>query len=232
MDKLFSNLAGTPNPHGYDDVLSEMNETLVSEEFRRTFELDLPPVDIDMIESATVGILNAVGEDPSRDGLAKTPNRVARAYDELLVGYRTDPAKLINGAVFDVDYSDMVIVKSIEFYSLCEHHMLPFYGHVHVAYIPNGKVVGLSKIPKIVDMFARRLQVQERMTRQIADFIQAVLKPQGVAVIAEGVHMCAMMRGVKKNDSSMTTSVMLGNFREDSSTRNELLAHLSRETRG
>jgi len=220
------------NGHNDDetDLLTSMNMKLYSEEFQRAFELGLPPVDHDLIESATVGILQAVGEDPSREGLMRTPNRVARMYDELLSGYRTDPAKLINEAVFDVDYHDMVIVKNIEFYSLCEHHMLPFFGHVHVAYIPNGKVVGLSKIPRIVDMFARRLQVQERMTRQIADFINEVLNPLGVAVVAEGVHMCSMMRGVKKSDSSMTTSAMLGTFQQDSVTRSEFLAHLGRQS--
>jgi GTP cyclohydrolase I len=227
MERLFRSGSSYPE----DDHFSAMDTKLVSEEFRRAFELDLPPVDHDAIESATVGVLNAVGEDPTRDGLLKTPNRVARMYDELLSGYRTDAAKLLNGALFDVEYDDMVIVKNIEYYSLCEHHMLPFYGHVHVAYIPQKKVVGLSKIPRIVDMFARRLQVQERMTRQIADFINEVLEPKGVAVVAEGVHMCAMMRGVHKQDSSMTTSAMLGAFREDNITRSEFLAHLERGDR-
>ncbi len=211
-----------------DDLLQTMQMKFVSDEFLRTFELGLPPVDHDAIEKATVEILEAVGEDPGREGLQKTPNRVARMYDELLSGYRVDPAKLINGALFDVEYSDMVIVRDIEFSSLCEHHMLPFLGRVHVAYIPSKKVIGLSKIPRIVDMFARRLQVQERMTRQIADFINEVLEPQGVAVVAEGIHMCSMMRGVKKHDSSMTTSAMLGTFREDNITRSEFLAHIAR----
>lgn len=227
MDQLFR----AHSANGYHDsgeMLDTMEMKLVSDEFRRTFELDLPPVDHDTIERATLNILEAVGEDPGREGLIKTPDRVARMYDELLSGYRTDPRKLLNGALFDVDYSDMVIVRDIEFSSLCEHHMLPFLGRVHVAYIPSKKVIGLSKIPRIVDMFARRLQVQERMTRQIADFINEVLHPQGVAVVAEGVHMCSMMRGVKKADSSMTTSAMLGIFREDSVTRGEFLAHLGR----
>jgi GTP cyclohydrolase IA len=228
MDKLF----GRP-VSGYqeDEMLTEMNLKLLSDDFKRAFDLGLPPVDHDAIESATVGILNAVGEDPGREGLLKTPHRVAKAYDELLSGYRVDPAQLINGALFDVEYHDMVIVKNIEFYSLCEHHMLPFYGHASVAYIPQGKVIGLSKIPRIVDMFARRLQVQERMTHQIAEFIDEVLQPMGVAVVVEGVHMCSMMRGVKKSDSSMTTSSMLGQFRENSTTRGEFLAHLQRESR-
>jgi GTP cyclohydrolase IA len=211
-----------------DESLTAMNLKLDSVEFQRAFELGLPPVDHESIEAATESVLQAVGEDTSREGLLRTPNRVARMYDELLGGYRADPAKLINDALFDVEYSDMVIVKDIEFYSLCEHHMLPFLGHVHVAYIPNGKVIGLSKIPRIVDMFARRLQVQERMTRQIADFVNEVLNPLGVAVVAEGIHMCSMMRGVKKSDASMTTSAMLGIFRENSTTRGEFLAHLER----
>jgi GTP cyclohydrolase I len=214
--------------HNEDDLLEEVTQKLGSDDFKRAFELDLAPVDHKAIEKATRLILKAVGEDPDREGLLKTPNRVARMYDELLSGYRTDPNKLINGALFDVEYSDMVIVRDIEFSSLCEHHMLPFIGRVHVAYIPQKKVIGLSKIPRIVDMFARRLQVQERMTRQIADFISEVLDPMGVAVVAEGVHMCSLMRGVKKQQSSMTTSAMLGTFRENSVTRGEFMAHLDR----
>lgn len=214
--------------HDEDDLLDEVAQKLDSDDFKRAFELGLPPIDHKAIEKATKSILTAVGEDPDREGLLKTPNRVARMYDELLSGYRTDPNKLINGALFDVEYSDMVIVRDIEFSSLCEHHMLPFIGRVHVAYIPQKKVIGLSKIPRIVDMFARRLQVQERMTRQIADFINEVLDPMGVAVVAEGVHMCSLMRGVKKQQSSMTTSAMLGTFRENSVTRGEFMAHLDR----
>lgn len=207
-----------------------MEDKLVSEDFLKKFQLDLPDVDQASIAAATRSILEAVGEDPEREGLLRTPERVARAYDELLVGYRTDPAKLINEAIFEVEYDDMVIVRDIEYYSLCEHHMLPFIGLAHVAYVPSGKVIGLSKIPRIVDMFARRLQIQERMTHQIADFINQVLSPQGVAVVLEGVHMCSMMRGVKKHDSSMTTSAMLGTFREDSRTRAEFMEHLSRHS--
>jgi GTP cyclohydrolase I len=229
MESLFHNGSGSDECDD-EEALTAMNLKLYSEEFQRAFELGLPPIDHDAIESATVSVLHAVGEDPSREGLARTPNRVARMYDELLSGYRTDPAKLINDALFEVDYSDMVIVKDIEFYSLCEHHTLPFLGHVHVAYIPNRKVIGLSKIPRIVDMFARRLQVQERMTHQIADFINEVLNPMGVAVVAEGIHLCAMMRGVKKSDTSMTTSAMLGLFRENSTTRAEFMAHLERSS--
>jgi GTP cyclohydrolase I len=179
------------------------------------------------LETAVKEILFHIGEDPEREGLERTPNRVARMYDELTAGYHTDPIKLINGAVFDVDYDEMVVVKDIEFYSLCEHHMLPFFGRAHVAYIPDGKVIGLSKIPRIVEMFARRLQVQERMTTQIADFIQEVLHPQGVAVVVEGAHMCSMMRGVKKANASMTTSTMRGNFRKRK-TRREFFEHIGR----
>jgi GTP cyclohydrolase I len=180
------------------------------------------------IEESVRTLLLNVGEDPDREGLQRTPDRVARMYDELLAGYYTDPVKMINDALFTVDYSEMVIVKDIDYYSLCEHHMLPFYGKVHVAYIPNGKVIGLSKIPRMVDMFARRLQVQERMTEQIADFINEVINPQGVAVVAEGVHMCSMMRGVKKANASMVTSAVRGIFKDDSKTRAEFMEHIGR----
>ncbi|MFN8376072.1 MAG: GTP cyclohydrolase I FolE [Anaerolineae bacterium] len=210
------------------DTLTAMRNKLRSKAFLEEFELDLPPVDKSAIEDSIRQVLVAVGEDPEREGLQETPKRVAKAYDELLSGYRTDPNKLINNAMFDVQYDDMVIVQDIEFSSLCEHHMLPFVGHAHVAYIPNGKVIGLSKIPRVVDMFAKRLQVQERMTHQIAQFLNQVLHPQGVAVVVEGVHMCSMMRGVEKHDSHMTTSAMIGVFREDSQTRSEFMAHLAR----
>ncbi|HEX2906213.1 MAG TPA: GTP cyclohydrolase I FolE [Phototrophicaceae bacterium] len=215
-----------------DSFQEDMDSKLQSEDFLRIFELGLPPVDRSQIEAATLEILTAVGEDPTREGLQNTPKRVAKMYDELLSGYRTDPAKLINNAIFDVDYDDMVIVRDIEFSSLCEHHMLPFLGHTHVAYIPRGKVIGLSKIPRIVDMFARRLQVQERMTRQIANFLNEVLDARGVAVVVEGQHMCSVMRGVHKHDASMTTSTMLGAFRENKTTRDEFMAHLSRPRSG
>src|SRR6185369_10651605 len=207
---------------------TKIDDKMMSPDFKRIFELGLPPVDTGRIELATTEILTAVGEDPNREGLLNTPHRVAKMYGELLSGYRTDPIKLINNAIFDVEYDDMVIVKDIEFSSLCEHHMLPFIGHAHVAYIPRGKVIGLSKIPRIVDMFAQRLQVQERMTRQIADFIMEVLDPMGVAVVVDGKHMCSMIRGVEKHDSSMTTSTMLGAFRENTTTRSEFMAHLGR----
>jgi len=185
-------------------------------------------MDLAAIEKSIETILTSVGEDPQREGLLRTPHRVARAYEELLAGYRMDPKALINEAVFDVAYDEMVIVRDIEFSSLCEHHMLPFIGRAHVAYIPSNKVIGLSKIPRIVDLFSKRLQVQERMTTQIAEFINVVLQPQGVAVVVEGVHMCMMLRGVKKREASMTTSAMLGVFREDLSTRMEFLNNISR----
>ncbi len=216
--------------HNHSEAEDEIDAKLSSESFRRIFELGLPPVDRSAIESATTSILTAVGEDPNREGLLNTPNRVARMYEELLSGYRADPVKLINNALFDVEYDDMVIVKDIEFSSLCEHHLLPFIGHAHVAYIPRGKVIGLSKIPRIVDMFARRLQVQERMTRQIANFLNEVLDARGVAVVVEAKHMCSMMRGVQKHNSSMTTSAMLGTFRENEKTRGEFMAHLGRSS--
>ncbi|NMB60973.1 MAG: GTP cyclohydrolase I FolE [Chloroflexi bacterium] len=188
-------------------------------------------VDTKKIEKAVEDILDAIGEDKSREGLEKTPDRVARAYREMLEGYRTDPIKLVNKALFSVEYDDMVIVRDIEFFSMCEHHMLPFLGRAHVAYLPNKRVIGLSKIPRIVDMFSRRLQVQERMTRQIADFINVLLKPRGVAVVVEAVHMCAMVRGVRKHDARMTTSSMLGAFRNREATRMEFLDNISRGAR-
>ncbi len=185
-------------------------------------------LDSDAIQSAVLQILTAVGEDPEREGLQKTPARVSRMYAELLEGYRVDPKSLINGAIFNVQYDEMVIVRDIEFYSLCEHHMLPFIGRAHVAYIPNGKVLGLSKIPRVVDMYARRLQVQERLTRQIADFLRDLLKPQGVAVVVEAMHLCSMMRGVKKHDARMVTSAMHGAFRSNLATREEFLQNIAR----
>jgi GTP cyclohydrolase I len=185
-------------------------------------------IDYEAIEKAVRTLLNALGEDPDREGLLRTPNRVALMYTELLAGYRTDPIEMLNDAVFEVTYDEMVLVRDIEFYSLCEHHMLPFLGRAHVAYIPRGKVIGLSKIPRIVDLYARRLQLQERMTRQIADLLQELLNPRGVGVVLEGMHMCAMMRGVKKHDARMTTSAMLGLFRSQLATRQEFLDNISR----
>ena len=185
-------------------------------------------VDIEVAKKIIFDLLKAVGEDPHREGLKNTPDRVARMYTELLSGYAEEPARIINNALFHVNYDEMVLVRDIEFYSLCEHHMLPFLGRAHVAYIPAGIVIGLSKIPRIVDMYARRLQIQERMTRQIADFIQETLQPQGVAVVVEAVHLCSMMRGVKKHDARMTTSAMHGSFRANIATRQEFLDNISR----
>jgi len=175
------------------------------------------------IESAVRTILDNIGEDSERNGLAGTPDRIARMYDEVLGGYKVDPVKLVNGALFDVDYSEMVLVRDIEYFSMCEHHMLPFYGRAHVAYLPTDKVIGLSKIPRLVEMFARRLQVQERMTHQIAEMLDEILIPRGVAVAVEGQHMCSMMRGVKKEHPVMFTSSFLGEFKEDKELRREFL---------
>jgi GTP cyclohydrolase I len=185
-------------------------------------------MDLEAIETAVKQMLTAFGENPSRKGLERTPERVAKMYTELLAGYRVDPLKIVKDALFEVTYDEMVIVRDIEFYSMCEHHMLPFMGRVHVAYLPNGRVLGLSKIPRIVDVYARRLQVQERMTRQIADFINDALMPKGVGVVVEGLHLCTMMRGVKKHDARMTTSAVHGAFRKSLATRQEFLDNISR----
>ena len=169
------------------------------------------------------GLLNSIGEDPEREGLQRTPERVAKSLEELTQGCDQRLEDVVGQGVFNEECSEMVIVKDIEFYSLCEHHMLPFYGRVHVAYIPDGRIIGLSKIPRIVDMFSRRLQVQERMTSQIAEAIQEVLKPKGVGVVADAAHLCMMMRGVQKQNSSTMTSCLLGSFRSDPRTRSEFL---------
>ncbi len=178
------------------------------------------------VADAVRTILQNVGEDPAREGLARTPERVARMYDEILAGYRVDLDDLVNDALFDVKYDEMIVVKNIEFFSLCEHHMLPFFGFAHVAYIPRQRVIGLSKIPRIVEMYARRLQVQERMTEQIADTVENILNPLGVAVVLEGSHMCSMMRGIKKEHSRMVTSAMRGEFRDNIRTRTEFMGHI------
>jgi GTP cyclohydrolase I len=179
--------------------------------------------------AGAVGVIIAgVGEQPEREGLRDTPARVARMYDELTAGYHVDPAALINEAVFTVDYDQMVLVRDIDFFSLCEHHLLPFFGRAHVAYVPDGKVIGLSKIPRIVEMFARRFQVQERLTVQIADFLNDAIRPKGVGVVVEGTHLCSVMRGVKQPNARMVTSALLGRFKSDPRTRAELMDHLSR----
>ncbi len=180
-------------------------------------------IDKDAINESVEKILIAMGEDPDREGLIKTPTRVANAFAEIFAGYTTDPDKLINNALFTVDYDEMVVVRDIEFFSMCEHHMLPFFGKAHVAYLPRKKIIGLSKIPRIVDLFAHRLQVQERMTQQIAEFIQEKIDPLGVGVVIEGQHLCMMMRGIKKEQAKMTTSAMLGGFRTRLETRMEFL---------
>jgi GTP cyclohydrolase I len=178
---------------------------------------------LEKLEENVRSILVEIGEDPEREGLIRTPGRVAKAYKFLTKGYDEDVEKLLNGAVFNEHYDEMVIVKDIDFYSLCEHHMLPFYGKCHIAYIPDGKIVGLSKLPRMVEMYSRRLQVQERMTREIGDMINKVLKPKGVAVVSEAKHLCMMMRGVEKQNSIATTSCMLGRFKSDEKTRTEFL---------
>ena len=178
----------------------------------------------DKIKNLTKQLLEEIGEDPSREGLIKTPSRVSKAWSFFSGGYNQDLDKIINNAVFNEDATDMVVVRDVEFFSLCEHHLIPFFGRAHVAYLPNGKVIGLSKIPRIIDMFSRRLQVQERLTRQIAETVKEILEPIGVAVIMEGQHMCMQMRGVEKQNSLTTTSSMLGKFRESDRTRAEFLS--------
>jgi GTP cyclohydrolase I len=179
------------------------------------------------LEDLVRDILKAIGENPDREGLLKTPARVAKAYEYLTSGYKQDIKKVLNGAVYEEKYNEMVIVKDIDFFSLCEHHLLPFYGRCHVAYIPNGRILGLSKVPRIVEVFSRRLQVQERLTQQIADTLYDCLKPNGVAVVTEAKHLCMMMRGVEKQNSVATTSAMLGVFRDDEKTRGEFLRLIS-----
>lgn len=177
----------------------------------------------DPLESAALEILKGIGEDPSREGLVKTPKRVAKAWREITSGYNADLDKVFNGAFFKADYREMVIVKDIAFYSLCEHHMLPFFGKAHIAYIPNGRIVGLSKIPRLVETFARRLQVQERLTEEIAATLYKVLKPRGVGVVMEAEHLCVSMRGVRNETAYATTSSMLGVFQKDNRVREEFL---------
>ncbi len=184
------------------------------------------------MQEAIRGLLADVGEDPARDGLERTPERVAHALRYLTSGYRMDLREILNGALFEVCYDEMVIVKDIELFSLCEHHMLPFYGKAHIAYLPDRKVIGLSKIPRIVDMFARRLQIQERLTSQIAQTLQEAIEPRGVGVVIEARHFCMMMRGVEKQHSSAITSAMLGVFRESKQTRDEFLSLISHRSNG
>src|SRR5208337_2781359 len=177
-------------------------------------------------------MLVRLGEDPDREGLVRTPERVAKAMQFLVKGYKEDPEALLRKALFTVTYDEMVIVKDVEMFSLCEHHLLPFFGKVHVAYIPNGKVIGLSKIPRLIELFSRRLQIQERLTTQIAEAIQNAIEPQGVGVVIEARHLCMMMRGVEKQHSSAVTSSMLGSFRHEEETRTEFLSLLRQRTNG
>ena len=186
----------------------------------------LPAESKRLIARGVTSVLEAIGDEVDPQGTADTPRRVARMYDELLAGYTIDPRELLNGALFDVEYDEMVVVADIDFYSLCEHHLLPFHGKAHVGYLPYKKVVGLSKIPRLVDMFARRLQVQERMTQQIATFMDELINPQGVGVVVEGSHLCTAMRGVQKAEAKMVTSAVKGVFRTNSSTREEFMAHV------
>lgn len=176
-------------------------------------------------------VLNALGEDPDREGLVRTPERSEKALRYLTSGYSADVKQIVNGAMFEVKYDEVVIVRDIEFFSLCEHHLLPFFGKMHVAYLPDSKVLGLSKIPRIVDVFARRLQIQERLTQQVAETLQELLKPRGVAVVCEARHFCMMMRGVEKQHSGAITSAMLGAFRNNKETRNELLSLIGQRAR-
>ena len=182
------------------------------------------------VANAVMNILNSVGEDPTRDGLRNTPDRVARMYDELLVGYTVDPVKLLNNALFDVEYDQMVVVTDIEFYSMCEHHLLPIIGRAHVAYLPDRRVVGISKLARVVEAYARRLQIQEKMTAQIANTIDEVLRPQGTAVVIEAAHQCMTTRGIHKPGVVMVTSRMLGAFRDNPSTRREFLQLIGNPT--
>ena len=178
----------------------------------------------DQLEKITKNLIETIGEDPNREGLKKTPKRVAKSWEYFSEGYRADLDDIINEAVFHEDCSEMVVVRDIEFFSMCEHHMIPFFGRAHVGYLPNGKVIGLSKIPRIVDMFSRRLQLQERLTSQVANTLEEVLKPIGVAVVMEGRHLCMQMRGVEKQNSYASTSAMLGQFRKSAETRAEFLS--------
>jgi len=184
------------------------------------------PDEYEKVKFLVHALLSALGEDPNRDGLRRTPQRMARMYAELLSGYDVNIDALINGALFDVEYREMIVVTDTEYYSLCEHHLLPFFGQAYVAYVPGDRVIGLSKIPRIVEMYARRLQVQERLTQQVADQLEAVLQPQGVAVVMEGTHLCTAMRGVKQQGARMRTSVMRGRFRSEPALRAEFLQQL------
>ena len=209
-------------------ILRNRNSDLDSRE-RLTREVNrLADKKIDSIEQAYRDLLEAIGENPERQGLMKTPARAARALEFLTQGYRQSVAEIVNGAIYDSDASEVILVKDIELYSMCEHHLLPFIGRAHVAYIPNGKVIGLSKMARMVDVFARRLQIQENLTTQIADALMDVLSPEGVAVVIEAKHLCMMMRGVEKQNSIMKTSCLLGCFKDSATTRSEFLSLLGK----
>lgn len=184
--------------------------------------------DLNKIKDLTRSLLEEIGEDPNREGLLKTPDRVAKAWKFFSQGYEIDVQDIVNDAIFDEDCSEMVVVRDIEFFSMCEHHMIPFFGRCHVGYLPNKKIIGLSKIPRIVDAFSQRLQVQERMTTQVAETLMDILKPKGVGVVMEGRHLCMQMRGVEKQNSFATTSAMLGQFRDSAETRSEFLSIINR----
>ncbi|MEO8512693.1 MAG: GTP cyclohydrolase I FolE [Ignavibacteria bacterium] len=196
---------------------------ITEDDDNNVIRVDYSDESLKKLEESVVNILTEIGENPKREGLLRTPNRVAKAYKFLTKGYDEDVEKLLNNAIFNEHYDEMVIVKDIDFYSLCEHHMLPFFGKCHIAYIPKGKIVGLSKLPRMVEMYSRRLQVQERMTREIGDMINKILEPKGVAVVTEARHLCMMMRGVEKQNSVATASCMLGRFKSDEKTRAEFL---------
>src|SRR5438874_1258596 len=204
-----------PSPNGH---LINLDEDALDMPLESEMHIDIP-----RLEEIVYETLQIVGENPEREGLLRTPHRVAKAWEFLTQGYTMDIAEVLNGAIFEERYDEMVIVKDIDFYSMCEHHALPFYGKAHVAYIPNGKIVGLSKIPRIVDVYARRLQVQERLTEQIAEGLCRVVNPSGVGVVIEAYHLCLMMRGVEKQNSKTITSALRGAFREDPKTRDEFL---------
>jgi len=194
--------------------------------------VESPTITSASFEELVKEIIVRLGEDPTREGLVRTPERVHRTYEHLMKGYKEDPEALLRNALFTVSYDEMVIVKDVEMFSLCEHHMLPFFGKVHVAYIPNGKVIGLSKIPRLIEIFSRRLQIQERLTTQIAETIQKAIEPQGVGVVIEARHLCMMMRGVEKQHSAAVTSSMLGCFREEQETRTEFLSLIRNRANG
>ena len=215
-------MANNPESPGDTDLASRLASPLLYER-RDVYD----PETTDRLAAVTREHLSLIGEDPEREGLVKTPERVAKAAQFLTHGYRLDPVAILRSALFEEDYRQMVLVKDIEVYSLCEHHMLPFFGRAHVAYIPNGRIVGLSKIPRVVDVFARRLQVQERLTLQIRDAVDDVLRPEGVAVVIEAQHLCMMMRGAEKQNSSTTTSAMSGVFLDNTDTRAEFMRLIS-----